>query len=157
MALCSPAQQHLSGCLAILLGNRCDGRVFKEEGCVSGFLHVHLNEALWAEGRVCCDGDTLALGIVDESLLGQVGVVFDLKSGRADTRITEQVHDELDVEVADTNVTGKTLLSDILHCRPGLLDCSIAGDERVALVEETRGVADGRVDVFQRHGEVDDV
>lgn len=83
--------------------------------------------------------------------------MFNLKGGRADTCISEQVHDELDAEVADTNATSKTLLSDGFHRGPGLLDCSIACHESVVLVEEPRGVANGRIDIFQRNGEVDDI
>ena len=90
----------------MLRGDVLDGRVVHEQGRVFGALHVEFEEGLGAKGGIGCDGDALALGEVDETLLGEVGVVFDLEGGGGGFGVAEEVHEELPVEVADADGFG---------------------------------------------------
>ena len=83
--------------------------------------------------------------------------MFDLKGRRRDLGVAEEIHEKLAVEVADADGFGHTLAHKFLHGRPGLLDGSVARDDILAIVGETRRVALGGVHVFEGNGEVDDV
>ena len=152
-----PPQEDLRGGLAVLLRDALDGRVVEEQRGVFGFLHVQLEERLRAERRVGGDGDAFALGEMQEAFLGEVRVVFDLQRCGADFGVAEEVHEELAVEVADADAFGETLFLHLLHRRPGLLNASLPGDDVLAIIGEAWWVALGRIDVFERDGEVHDV
>ena len=117
-------------------------------------MHVEFDEGLRAEGGVGGDGDAFGLGEVQQALLREVGVVFDLEGGGASFGVAEEVHEELAVEVADADALGQALALDFLHGGPGLLDAGVAGYDVLAVVGEAGGVADGGVDVFEGDGEV---
>lgn len=83
--------------------------------------------------------------------------MLDLQRGRTNARIPQQIHDQLRREVTDTNAAGKLLVHERLHRCPGLLDRGVAELQFVLLGLPARRVADRRVDVFQRDGEVHNV
>lgn len=157
VALRGPAQQHLGRGLAMLLSNGLDSGVLEQERGLLSVLQLQLKEAQRAEGGVSSHGNAFLLDVVDQTSLGQVGVVLNLESGRADARVAQQVHDQLGAEVADTNAAGELLVDQGLHGRPGLLDGGIAELKLGAVAAPAWRVADGGVDVFQGNGEVDDV
>lgn len=128
----------------------------EEERGVLGALQVELDEAQRSKGGVCGDGNAVLLGVLDQLLLGEVWVVFDLEGGRADASIAEHVHNDLDVMVADTNAAGELLVNEALHGGPGLLGGGIADFDLVSLLEPAWRVADGGVDIFESDGEMDD-
>lgn len=124
---------------------------------IDGVLHLQLEEAQRSERRVRGDSDALLLGILDQTRLGKVGVVLNLEGSGTDTRIPEEVHEQLGAEVANTDAASELLIHQRLHRRPGLLDGGVAEFDLAALRVPSRGVADSRVDVLQRNGEVHDV
>ena len=83
--------------------------------------------------------------------------MLDLKSGWLDLAIPEKIHDQGSVEIADSNALGETLLGQALHCGPCLLNSGVTWHDLLAIIGEARGISFGRVDVFQRNGEVDDI
>ena len=139
------------------LGDFLDGRVFQQERGVLGLLHIQLEERLWAKRRVCGNSDTLILRQLDKSGLREIWVMLDLEGGRLDLGIPKEIHDQLSVEVADANALGKTILGQALHRGPRLLDGGVPGHDFLAVIGEAGRVPYGRVDVFQRDGEVHDV
>ena len=157
ISLRRPAQQDLRRRFPVLVCDGLDGGVVEEERGVLGLLHVELEEGLRAKGRVRGDGDALVLRELDEAFLAEVRVVFDLQGGGLDGGVAQEIHDQLPVEVADPDALGQAFLREGFHGRPGLLDGGGAGDDVLAVVGEAGGVADRRVDVFERDGEVDDV
>ena len=157
-ALGGPAEEDLGGVLVVLLADGLDGGVLEEGLELLGVLHVELAEGSRAERRVSSDGDALSLGEVEEVLLDEVGVVLDLEGGRADLGVAEEVVQELGLEVGDTDALGETLLDEALHGGPGLLDGGLGGaDLALAVIVPAGRVADGRVDVLEGDGEVDQV
>lgn len=93
-SLGAPSQEDLSRGLVVLLSESSDGGVLEEDRGVLGLLPVELNEGLWAEGRVCGNGNTLGLSQLDESGLDEVWVVLDLESGWADLGVSEEIQNE---------------------------------------------------------------
>ena len=83
--------------------------------------------------------------------------MFDLEGRGMDLGVAEEIHDELDVEVADADRFGHALAHEPLHGRPRLLDGGVARDDIFAVVGEAGRVALGRVDVLEGDWEVDDV
>lgn len=152
-----PPQQHLRRRLAMLVGDLLHRRVLEEQRRVFCALHVQFDERLRAKGRVCRHGDLLTMREFNEAWLREIRVVFDLQGCGPDFGVAEQVQDELAVEVADADALGHALLHQVFHCRPGLLDRGITGDDVLAVVGEAWRVAVRGVDVFERDGEVDDV
>ena len=157
VALGRPAQQHLRRRLAVLVRDGLDGRVVQEQGGVLGPRHVELEEGLRAQGGVGRDGDALALGVLHEARLGEVGVVFDLEGRGRDLGVPEEVHDELAVEVADPDRLGHAVAHQLLHGRPRLLDRGVAGHDLLSVVGEAGRVPVRGVDVLEGDGEVDNV
>ena len=84
-------------------------------------------------------------------------MVFDLEGCGGDLGIAEEIHDELAVEVADTDGFGQPLANKAFHSRPGLLNGSVTGDNILAVIGEARWVSLRGVDVFEGDGEVDNV
>ena len=99
----------------------------------------------------------MTLSILNETFLGQVGMMFDLEGCGSDLGIAEEIHDELAIEIADADGFGQTLAHKILHGRPGLLNGSVTGDDVLAIVSEARWVSLRGVDIFEGDGEMDDV
>lgn len=157
VTLSSPAQQDLSRGAVVLGGNGGDGGVLEQLGSILGVLELELDEAERAEGRVGGDGDALLRSVVDQRLLGEVGVMLDLESGRADAGVTEQVHQQLGAEVADTDAAGQLLVDQRLHGVPGLLDGGLAELDLALGVLPAGRVAHTRVDVLESDGEVHNV
>lgn len=157
VTLSSPAQQDLGGSAVVLGSKRSDDSVVEQTGGILGLLDLQLDEAERTEGGVCSDGETLLLGVVDESLLGEVRVVLDLEGGRADASIAEEIHQQLGAEVAHTDAAGQLLVDQRLHGGPGLLDGGLAVLNLALGVGPAGRVADTGVDVLQSNGEVDDV
>ena len=94
---------------------------------------------------------------MDETGLGEIGVVFDLEGGGFDLGVAQQIHDEGADEIADADTFCQALLHQTFHGGPGLLDGGIARDDILAVVGEAGGVTSGGVDVFEGDGEVHDV
>lgn len=154
-SLGAPSQEDLSRGLVVLLSESSDGGVLEEDRGVLGLLPVELNEGLWAEGRVCGNGNTLGLSQLDESGLDEVWVVLDLESGWADLGVSEEIQNEGALEVGDTNGLGQLLLNEGLHGGPGLLDGGVAELNAGLLIVGPSGrVSDGGVDVLQGNWEV---
>lgn len=109
-----------------------------------------------AERRVSGHGDVFVLDKVDESLLDEVGVVFDLEGCGLDFSVAEEIEDELAIEVADSNTLRHPLLDEVFHGSPGFLDRGIALHNFLAVVGEAGRVADGGIDVFEGDGKVHD-
>lgn len=157
VTLSSPAQQDLSRGAVVLGGNGGDGSVLEQLGGILGVLELELDEAERAEGRVGGDGDALLLGVVDQRLLGEVGVVLDLEGGRADAGVAEQVHQQLGAEVADADAASQLLVDQRLHGGPGLLDGGLAELDLALGVLPAGRVAHTGVDVLESDGEVHNV
>lgn len=100
------------------ISNLLDDGVVKEEGCVSRDLHVALDEALGAEGRVCGDLDVVLLGELDEVGLDVVGVVLDLEGGGLGLAVGEHVEEEGARVVAHTDALGQALVLELLKGFP---------------------------------------
>ena len=84
-------------------------------------------------------------------------MMFDLEGGGRDLGVAEEIHEQLGVEVRNANGAGQALADELLHGLPSFLDSGVSGDDVLAVVRETGRIADGRVDVFEGNGEVDDV
>lgn len=106
--------------------------------------------------RVGGDGNTLLLAESEELLLDEVGVVLNLKSGGADAAVTEEIHQQSTLEVGNTNALGEALVNDGLEALPGLLDGGLGLLDGTVGHVPAGGVRDGRVDVFESDGEVDE-
>ena len=156
-ALGGPAEQHLSRGLAILLGEARNGVVLEQRRGIDSILHFQLKEAQRSERRVRSDSDALLLGILDQTGLGKIGVVFNLEGSGTDARIPEEVHEQLGAEVANADAARELLVDQRLHRCPGLLDGSVAEFDLAALRVPSRWVADSRVNVLQGNGKVHDV
>lgn len=143
----------------MLVRDAGDEVVLEQRLCVGCDLHVALNEAGGAEGRVRCDGDAALLGELDEVLLREVRVVFDLEDGGRDLGVGEEVEEERPRVVADADALGQTLLLELLDRLPRALQAGLAVlDLGAGIVDEPAGrVAHRGVDVFYGHGEVDEV
>lgn len=122
-----------------------------------GPAHIQLDEAEGAEGGVGGDGNPFTLHKLDKFLLLQVRVVLDLKSRRTDPRIPQEIHDQLSAEVADANAARQLLVDQRLHGLPCFLDGGLAELDLALGIGPPGGVALGRVDVFERHREMDQV
>lgn len=83
--------------------------------------------------------------------------MFDLEGCGRDFGITEEIHEELAVEVADADGFGHTLAHKLLHSGPRLLDGSVPGDDVLAIVSKAGRITLGGIDVFEGDREVDDV
>ena len=83
--------------------------------------------------------------------------MFNLEGRGRDFGVAEEIHQELAVEIADADGLGHALAHQFLHSRPGLLYCSIAGDDVLAIVGEAGWVALSGVHIFEGNGKVDDV
>ncbi len=83
--------------------------------------------------------------------------MFDLQRRRTDFCVAQKVKNERALEIADPNTLGQALLHQLFHSRPRLLDRGIALNDVFAVVSEAGWVAVGRIDVFERDGEVHDV
>lgn len=124
-------------------------------GSLVSILQVQLDETQRTERGVRGHGNTLLLGIGDQSLLGEVRVVLDLEGGRTDTSVAQQIHQQLSAEVADTNAAGQLLVDQRFHGGPGLLNGGVAELQLVVLGQPPGRVPDGRIDILERNGEVD--
>lgn len=152
-----PPQENLRGCLAVLIGDALHSWVVEEQGRVLGLLHIELVVRLGAERTVGGDGHALPLCELDKTLLAEVGVVLDLQSGRCDFGVTEEVEDQLAVEVADTDAFRHAFANEFLHGLPCLLDGSVTGHDVLPIISESWWVAILGVDVFEGDGKVHDV
>ena len=141
----------------MLVRNGLDGGVVEEQRGIFGLLHVELDEGLRAKRRVRGHNHALVLRELDEPFLTEVWVVFDLQSGGLDGGVAEKIHDQLTIEITDTDALGQAFLRDRLHGRPRLLNGGGAGHDVLAVVGEARGVAVRGVDVFEGDGEMDNV
>ena len=141
----------------MFLGNTLDRRVLHEQGCILGLLHIEFEEGLRSKGGVGCYGDPFRLREAEQAFLREVGVMFDLQRRGADFGIAEKIHEELAVEVTDTDALGQPLSLNFFHSRPRLLYAGLSRHDVLAVVGEAGGVSVGRVDIFEGDGEVDDV
>lgn len=158
-ALGGPAQQHLGGGLAVLVGDGLDGGLLHERDGVLGAGHVELDEAGGAEAGVGGDGDALGGGGLEQQRLDEVWVVLDLQGGGLDAGVAQEVVEQLGLEVGHADAAGEALVGEALHGLPGLLDGGLGGADLGAGVvdEPARRVADRGVDVLEGDGEVDEV
>lgn len=140
----------------MILRNRSDGGVVKEQRSVVGLLPAQLEKGRWSEGGVCGDCDALILRESKEIVLDEIWVMLDLENSWADLGVSEEIKDQGALEIGDPDALGEVLLDQFLHRLPCLLDTCIA--ELVILLSIIRPswwVADSRVDVFQGDWEVD--
>ena len=77
---------------------------------------------------------------------------LDLQGSGRDVGVAHHVEDQLAVEVADADAPAQAVPDEAFHGGPGLLDGRLAGPGG-----GFGRVSDGRVDVFERDGEVDEV
>ncbi len=152
-----PPQQNLRRRLALLLRDLLDHRVLQQRSRDLGLCHVELEKALRPEGRVRGDGDALGGAQVDQLLLRQERVVLDLKCGRADAGVAQQVEYQAAAVVGDADAARQPVVHKALHRVPGRLERCSAGRNLVVFVFPAWRVADGGVDVLEGDGEVDDV
>lgn len=152
-----PAQEHLGGSLVVLGGDVLDQRRVEEELGVFGFLHVELAEGLGAEGGVGCYLDATGGAEVEEILLDEVGVVFDLERLREVFGVALEVQEECPRVVAHAEGFDQAFVVEGFHGVVGFFQGGFGQREFVVFVEEARRVADAGVDVFEGDGEVDDV
>ena len=131
--------------------------VVEQQGRVLGALHIHLEETLGSKGGIRGDGDAATLAEVQQTLLHEVRVVFDLQRLRHVFGVTLDVQHESTVVIADADGLDQAGVVERFHGVVRLFERGFAQGEFVVFVEETGGVPHRRVDVFQRDGEVDDV
>ena len=136
------------------IGDGLHDLVVKQHGGVLGLLHVELDERQRAERAVGGHGDVALLAELEERLLGQVGVVFDLESLRELLGVAEQVEEKSTVVVADAERLDQAGLVESLHGVIGLFESGVAELDLVVLVVEARRVPDGRVDILECDREV---
>jgi hypothetical protein len=151
--------------------------VLKKRSSSDSLVDTKGNERGRTEGAVCSDLDALLLNPLDQSVLLKVGVKFDwgrrrtlverlkrltwflsitltLENGRLDLGIGQEVHDELDVEVGDTNVASNTVLNQLLEFGPALVKRgTVKGKLLLTRLEPTSGVSGLDSDVLQRNGD----
>lgn len=121
-----------------------------------GDVHIQFLETQGAERGVCGDDDALALDVFDKLLLLEVRVMLNLERGRTNASMAQEVHDELNAEVANTNAAGEFLVDQRLHGLPCFLDSGIAECDFAVCVPAGR-VANGRVNPFECDGEVNQI
>ena len=117
---------------------------------------IELNEGERSESRVTGNGDVLALGERDQFLLDEVGVMFDLEDGGTDTGVSEDVHQQGTLEVADTDRSGQSEIDQLLESGPCFLDGRFALNDLSFEVAPSAWVGNGGVDVFEGDGEMDE-
>lgn len=83
--------------------------------------------------------------------------MLDLKSRRWYSGVTEEIHEQLCVEVADANRFCQSVIYKLLHSLPCFLNCSVAGHHVLPIVGEAGRVALRGVDVFEGDGEMHDI
>ena len=157
--LSCPPQQNLCGSLLVLLCELLDHGVLKQWRCVFGLVnrHIQLEERLRAKRTVGCDDDSLTLGEIEKPFLSEVGMMFDLESGRFYLGVSEEIQDQLAVEIADPDRLGETFIDQCFHGLPGFLNRCISRNYLVSFVGEARGISYFRIHVLQRDWKVDDV
>lgn len=84
--------------LSLLRGDAGDGIVLEQ--ALRALVCVDLHVSLGTEGRVCRNRNAENLAELDEGLLGEVGVDFDLEHLRLDTRIAEDIVDKRALSIA---------------------------------------------------------
>ena len=94
------------------------------------------------------------LGETDQVRLLEIGVVLNLEGGRTNASMAQEVHDELNAEVANTDAAGELLVDQRLHCLPCLLNSGIAECDLTVCAGPAGRVALGRVNPFECDGEV---
>jgi hypothetical protein len=83
-----------------------------------------------------------------------LSITLTLENGRLDLGIGQEVHDELDVEVGDTNVASNTVLNQLLKFGPALVKRgTFKGNLLLTGLEPTSGVSSLDSDVLQRNGD----
>ena len=152
----APPQNDLSRGTLMRLCDARDRLVLKQLGGVVCLFPIESDKRQRAKGRVSSKGDVLALGERDELLLHEVGVVLDLEDRGADTGVSEDVHQESTLEVANTDRLGQAEIDQLLEGGPGLLDGGFALDDFALEVLPPAWVGNGGVDVFEGNGEVDE-
>lgn len=156
VSLRGPSEQDLCCGLAVLLGGGFDNVVLEQGRCVVGDVHVQFLETQGTERGVCGDDDALALDVFDELLLLEVRVMLNLECGGTNASMAQEVHNELDAEVANTNAASEFLVDQRLHGLPCFLDSGIAECDFAVCVPTGR-VALGRVNPFECDGEVNQI
>ena len=141
----------------MLLGNPLDSSMLKQQRRILRMLKVQLKETQRPKRRISSNSKTLTLRVIHQPSLRQVRVVLDLQGRRPNTRIPQQIHQQLRAEVAHANAAGELLVDQRLHRRPRLVD------GRVGQLDLTVGccpagrVAHAGVQVLQCDWEVHDV
>lgn len=130
--------------------------MLEQGGCAVGDVHIQFLETQGTERGVCGDDDALALDVFDELLLLEVRVMLNLEGGGTNASMAQEIHDELNAEVANTNAAGEFLVDQRLHGLPCLLDSGIAECDFAVCVPAGR-VAHSRVNPFECDGEVNQV
>jgi hypothetical protein len=81
--------------------------------------------------------------------------MLNLESGRSDVGVSKEILQQRTLEVGDTNGLGKTLVGELLHRLPGLLDGNVDLLDRAVGIMPAAGVSILRIDVLGRDREVD--
>jgi len=155
-ALGRPPQQYLSRGLPVPLCRILDRVTRKQRWTILSFLHLKLQETLGAEARVRSNGNALRVAKMQEPGLNEVRVVLNLESGRSDAGVSKKVLQQRTLEVGDTNGLGKTLVGELLHRLPGLLDGNVDLLDRTVGIMPAARVNILRIDVLGRDREVDE-
>jgi hypothetical protein len=80
--------------------------VLKEGRCA--LVHIELNVRGRAQARVAGDLDALGLGVLNEGLLGQIGMQLNLEDFWADAGVAQEIDDKRALEVGDADGGGDT-------------------------------------------------
>jgi hypothetical protein len=98
------------------------------------------------------------LAIVEEALLGEVGMHLHLIHGRSDSAIAKNIHQLQALNVAGTNTFGQTGLGQFFHSHPSLLighrvlyNFSLTG------IDPFRGVGHVKGDILETNGKMNQV
>lgn len=139
------------------------------------------NEGSRTEGAVGSDLYTLLLDPLDQNVLLEVGMEFNyegkrkirlvkavqvslkvqntvvtrtLENSGLDLGIGQEVHEELDVEVGDTNVASNAVFNQLLQLRPALVEGStVKGNLVLTRLEPLRGIGSIVGNVLQGNGD----
>lgn len=108
----TPGNEDLRKGVAAAVGDLVKGLVAADSLTSGGDL------VLGAQGRVCGGQDVVLLAELDELLVGEEGVNFDLVNGGLDLGEGHQLFEAIDGPVGDTNSTSLAASQNLLHSAP---------------------------------------
>lgn len=117
--------------LAVGRSDSLHSRKVKDAFIIS--CHAEFDVGHWAEVAEGHHLNVVLSSHAQELLLGEVRVHFDLKDGRLDLSVAENLTDHGSANIAEANVADKTLSDQLFHGLPGLLVRDTVVDDHARL------------------------